>query len=148
MKNIENIFENKSRTKATIAKRNYDIRVTLNKNGKNSFAVRFGFINKALSAFKDTVYIQPSSVEKMSDRIYFKAHEERTYFDVYRMSEKKNDTELTSKYFAFTPSEKAEKIYRSKWIGKTFQIKYDQECGLYYIELPESEENETDTNRI
>lgn len=39
MKNIENIFENKSRTKATIAKRNYDIRVTLNKNGKNSFAI-------------------------------------------------------------------------------------------------------------
>lgn len=139
MKNIEQIFENKKKPEAS--KRTYDVRVTLNRAGGKRFAVRFGFINQGFAAFRDAAYIQPSSVEKYQERIYFKTHGERAFFDAYKLSDTSTKDKTSGKYFTFTPSEKAEKIYRSKWIGKTFPIKFDEECRLYYIELSETEVN-------
>ena len=42
-----------------------------------------------------------------------------------------------SAYFSFTPSDKAEKIYRMNWIGKLFHLRWDPENELHYIDVKE-----------
>ena len=115
-------------------KRHYDVRVTLNKCGRdNTNVVRFGFINKAAKAFGSHLFIEASDVEYTKNRIYFLCHDEQIHRNVHKLSSNrkaKND----SCYFAITPSEKAEKIYRMNWIGKTYQIQFDEENDLYFIE--------------
>lgn len=129
---VAKMFDNRTVKSAVPTNRNYDVRVTLNKAGGNRFAIRFGFINRGFAAFKDAYYLQATNVEKGQYRIYFMPHEKRDYLDVYKLIRGKTPSSL---YFSFTPSEKAEKIYRAKWIGKTFRLVYDDECGLYYIQL-------------
>ena len=129
---VVKMFDNRTVNNAVPTNRNYDVRVTLNKAGGNRFAIRFGFINRGFNAFKDANYLQATNVEKGQYRIYFMPHEKRDYLDVYKLS---RGMASSSVYFSFTPSERAEKIYRAKWIGKTFHLGFDDECGLYFIQL-------------
>lgn len=135
--NINGIFEDRTPKtgKRPPMKRTYDVRVTLNKNGKNQrFSIRFGFLNEAARIFGEKDFIQVSNVTKMQDRIYFKSHDEKTYLDVYKLSSS-TGAEGNGRYMSITPSAAEEKIYRLKWIGKTFNLKYDDDNSLYYIEL-------------
>ena len=112
------------------APRNYDVRITLNKSGKTRLmAIRFGFINDAAKAFENAQYIETSDVEKCADRIYFRTFNEKVSANAYKLS-----GSGSSRYTQFTPSIKAEKIYSTKWIGGTFKIKFDDECGWFFIE--------------
>lgn len=129
---VNGLFENRER-KTYIRKgqsRDYDVRITLNKN-KDKFIVRFGFLNRGAEILDGKQYLQVSSVEKMPDRIYFRTFDEKKYLDAYKISSSGN---ATGKYIALLPSEEAEKIYRSRWVGRSFNIKYDEDSGLCYIE--------------
>lgn len=132
--NINDIWsDNIIRSRST--KRTYDIRVTLNKRGEGErMAIRFGFINKAFTAFKGYEYIEPSDIEKLQDRIYFRGFKDKP-------ENNRNAHKLCcgdsakSLYITITPTKNGDKIYRMKWVGGTFHIKYDEQNKLYYIEI-------------
>lgn len=135
---VNSLFDDRTTGKGTyIPKRTYDVRITLNKNGhEDGFSVRFGFLNKASKVFSQMPYIQVSNVEKSQDAIYFRSHNAKNFLDVYKLSSN-SKSQASNCYTAFKPSAAQEKIYRLKWINKTFSLKYDESCGLYYIELKE-----------
>lgn len=135
--NINEIFDN--RQTQTSHKRTYDVRVTLNKSGGNGFVIRFGFINKAAEAFGGKTYIQVSRVDKLPNRIYFKLFDTRANLDAHKLSASKKGSKTSNIYATMTPTPAAEKIYRAKWIGKTFGIKFDEDVKLYYIEQDDYE---------
>lgn len=122
----------------TKIKRNYDVKITLNKSGRadGGFVVRFGFINKAGEVFKKGMFVEATDIEKMRDKIYFKSSEEKEHAKMYKLS----SDAPTCSYFSFTPTAEAEKVYRTLWLNKEFKLKYDEECEMYYIELGENEE--------
>ena len=122
-----------SKTNSKPANRNYDVRVTLNKSGGNRHVIRFGFLNQGARVFAKSKYIEVSDVEKLPNRIYFRVFDEKVNPNVHVLS---NNYKSRSKnlYTSMTPSEKAEKIYRMKWINGTYTLKFDEECSLYYIE--------------
>ena len=118
------------------AHRDYAVKITLNKAGGTRYAIRFGFINEAAEAFEGWEFIEFSDVEKLSDKIYFRLYHEKENVNVYTLSTCKfGDKYAKGRYATMTPNEKAEKIYRLKWVGKELSLKYDEECELYYIEL-------------
>lgn len=131
------IEHNTKKTRATI-KRNYDVKITLNKSGRadGGFVVRFGFINRAGEVFKKGMFVEATDVEKMRTKIYFRSAEEKEHPKMYKLT----SDAPTCSYFSFTPTTEAEKVYRTLWLGKEFKLKYDEECELYYIELAENEE--------
>lgn len=132
-------FDNKERGGKVINPRIYDVRITLNKSGKVGFVIRFGFLNAAVKAFEGKNYIQVSKVEVLQNRIYFRAFDEKKYVDVYKLCTNPK-SKSRNLYVAMKPSAAAEKIYRAKWINKTFYLQFDDECGLYYVQLAGEEE--------
>jgi hypothetical protein len=122
--------------------RNYDVRISLNKSGGERFSVRFGLINKAADILGDKPFIEVSDVEYTKDRLYFISHNEKHHNNIHTLSINKKERRHSC-YFAITPSEKAEKLYRSKWIGKLCNLLYDEENSLYYIENKEDKQNES-----
>ena len=129
---INKIFEGEKQP----AHRAYDVRVTLNRSGSGRFRIRFGFLNDAVKAFDNKPYMQASQVEKLADYIYFKPVDKKVP-GAQKLCTNSNST-TTNLYASITPSEAAEKIYRAKWVGKTFKIQLDEECGLYYISQREA----------
>ena len=130
--NIDELFDNRTaRTKCT-QKRTYDVRISLNKKGDH-FSIRFGFINESLKAIGNRTYAQVSNVSLCRDKIYFKFWDRKEYLDVHKLTSS-NKSGNTSLYTTITPDGNEEKIYRSDWIGKVFNIKYDELSGYYYIE--------------
>lgn len=122
--------------KMVMGHRTYDVRVTLNKSGRNKQVIRFGFINHAAEEFGKHPFIEASDIEYTKDRIYFRSHDEKTNNNVHTLSS--NSKTITDGcYFAFTPSDKAEKMYRMNWIGKLFPLKWDPENELHYIDVKE-----------
>lgn len=116
------------------APRNYDIRITLNNAGKGKKKViRFGLVNQAAKILGASQFIEPSNIEYTKDRIYFLPYEEKAYRTVHTLSSNSRTRQLNC-YFSFTPTEKAEKMYRMNWINKTYELLYDEENELYYIE--------------
>jgi len=116
--------------------RTYDVRITLNKSGHGKPVVRFGFLNEAAKIFGENPFIEASDVEYIKDRIYFKTHVEKVNNNVHTLSSN-GKSRADSCYFALTPSDKAEKIYRMNWIGKLFPLFWDEENELYYIDMRE-----------
>ena len=127
--NIDELFKNTVRTSYQ-AKRTYDVRITLNKDGKGGYAIRFGFLNKAVEVIGGKPYAQVSSVCKCRNRIYFRFLDKKNYLDIYKISRPRD---AKSMYIQFSVSDKEEKIYRSDWIQGTFKMQYDEACQLYYI---------------
>ena len=120
------------------AKRNYDVKITLNKTGKErkKMEIRFGFLNNAYTFFEDYNYLQVSSVEKAEknkrERIYFLPSEEREPGSNKICKSQKSSI---NSFFLFTPTEQEEKIFRSKWVNYTFKLKFDEKHGgLPFIE--------------
>ncbi len=132
--NINDIFDN--RQSKRIIKRNYDVRITLNKNGSGRFAIRFGFLNEAVKAFSGKTYIQVSRVDKLPNQIYFRLFDDKANLDAHKLCTN-SKAKTTNLYTTITPTEAVEKIYRAKWVGKTFKIKYDKQCDLYFINQEE-----------
>lgn len=130
--NINEIFDNRQSRKPANT-RTYDVRITLNKSGFGRFVIRFGFLNDAVNDFSGNTYIQVSRVDKLPNRIYFRLFPNKANLDVHKLCTNSNSG-TSNLYTAITPTEAAEKIYRAKWIGKTFKIKHDDEYDLYYIE--------------
>lgn len=127
----------KKRPPINTGKRNYDIRVTLNKSGKKRTTVRFGLLNAAANEAKKYDYAEVSTdTEIMKTRLYFRFHKEKMNANVHKLSisTSENGAPGAGLYFTITPSERAEKIYRMNWIGKTYKLQYDDENELYYIE--------------
>ena len=131
--NVNELFDNRTARREYVPKRTYDVRITLNKKG-DRFSIRFGFINNSLKAIGDKSYAQVSNISKCRERIYFKFLDKKDYLDVHKLSSSCEDNKITSLYITIMPTEKEEKIYRSEWIGKVFEIKYDADSGFYYIE--------------
>lgn len=126
------------RTKGEVRKPkkiNYDVRITHNHCGKNSVRIRFSFYNKAADAFKPHDYIEISDLEYIKDRIYFCLHDgEKPRKRAVRIIPS-SKSKQTYCYAAITPStDKAEKIYRTNWCFKNYNLMYDEENELYYIE--------------
>ena len=134
--NIDNLFDNRQ-VKRRSNPRTYDVRITLNKSGAKGFVVRFGFLNEAVEAFKGKAFIQVSKVEVFPDRIYFKLFEDRANLDAHKLCSN-SKSETSNLYTTILPSSEAEKIYRAKWINKTFNIQFDDECEHYYIAQEEN----------
>lgn len=122
--------------KHTNGHRTYDVRITLNKSGRAKQVVRFGFINDAAKTFGQHPFIEASDLEYTRDKIYFRSHDTKATANVHVLSSN-GKTPQDSCYFTFTPSDKAEKMYRMNWIGKLFPLFYDQATGLYYIDVRE-----------
>ena len=139
MINIDELFDNRQTIKRKSQPRTYDVRITLNKAGDNRSAIRFGFLNDAVSAFGSKSYIQVSKVESLPTRIYFRLFDNKANLDAHKLCTN-SKAKATNLYATITPSVNAEKIYRMKWINKTFKIKYDTTHDLYYVELSEEEE--------
>lgn len=133
--NINEIFDNRQ-SKNVSNPRLYDVRITLNKSGGDRFAIRFGFLNNAVKAFEGKSYAQVSRVDKLPTRIYFKAFDAKANLDAHKLSTNSKST-TSNLYMTITPSPEVEKIYRTRWIGKEFRIKFDNDVKLYYIELTE-----------
>ncbi len=133
--NINELFDNRQGKKISNP-RLYDVRITLNKSGGDRFAIRFGFLNDAVKAFKGKTYAQVSKVEKLPTRIYFRLFDNKANLDAHKLCTNSH-SETSNLYMTITPTTEAEKIYRTKWIGKEFKIKFDSEHALYYIELTE-----------
>ena len=115
----------------------YDVRISLNESGKPKQVVRFGFINNAAKIFGEHLYIEASDIEWTKDKIYFRSHDEKIHRGVYKVASN-GKTPKDSCYFTYTPkTDKAEKMYRMNWIGKTFHIYYDNEADLHYIDMRE-----------
>lgn len=133
----DDIFENITRKASYIPhKREYDIKITLNKNSKQKkqpYSLRFALLNAAAVEFGNNRYIQVSKITKDSTRMYFRSFDTRKYLDVHKVCVNKSAN--GSYFFTITPSEELEKIMRSNWILKEFKLKYDEERGLFYIEL-------------
>lgn len=134
--NIKDIFDDRH-GKAPSNSRTYDVRITLNKNGGERFAIRFGFLNNAIKALNGKAYAQVSNVEKLKTRIYFRTFDHKANLDAHKLSTNSH-SRASNLYMTITPTAGAEKIYRSMWIGKEFSIKYDAYNELYYIELAEA----------
>lgn len=131
------LFYNKqSRTPGN--KRTYDVRVTLNKSGNGRFSIRFGFLNDAVKAFKGKNYVQVSRVDVSPDVIYFRLFDKKEFIDVHKLCTNSN-ADTSNLYTAITPPDAEEKIYRAKWVGKTFKIEHDEKHDVYFI----SQEKET-----
>ena len=125
---------------STKTPRTYDVRVSLNKKGgkEGRQAIRFGLLNNAAKIFGEKPFIEASDVEYMKDRIYLRSYEEKANRNVHTLSTN-GKSRTDSCYFSLTPSDKAEKIYRMNWINKTFPLFYDNEVGLYYIDMREED---------
>ena len=122
--------------KMVMGHRTYDVRVTLNKSGRSKQVIRFGFINRAAEEFGKHPFIEASDIEYTKDRIYFRSHDEKINNNVHTLSS--NSKTITDGcYFSFTPSDKAEKMYRMNWIGKLFPLHWDPENELHYIDVKE-----------
>jgi len=137
--NINELFDNRQGRKVSNP-RLYDVRITLNKCGGNRFAIRFGFLNGAVTAFKGKSYAQVSKVEKLPTKIYFRLFDSKANLDAHKLCTNSR-SESSNLFMTITPTTEAEKIYRTKWIGKDFKIKFDKDYGLYYIELSEEAAN-------
>jgi hypothetical protein len=122
--------------KVVTGHRTYDVRITLNKSGRNRQVIRFGFINNAAEEFGKHAFIEASNIEYTKDRIYFRSHDEKINANVHTLSSN-GKTREDSCYFSFTPSDRAEKMYRMNWIGKLFPLFYDNENELHYIDMRE-----------
>ena len=128
---MEIIWNEDKERKAVHIKRTWDVRITLNKCGKgNKMVVRFGFLNKAVKAFKKN-YIEMSKIA--SNRIYFRLFDNKANSNVYKLSKNKAAID-PGMYATISVSEEQEKLYRAKWINGTFNLLFDDENQLYYIE--------------
>lgn len=134
-KDIEKLFPlPPARSNKQTRVRTYDVRITLNKSGKgNRQVIRFGFLNNAAAEASKHLFVEVSDVEYSKDRIYFRFHDEKLHRNIHTLS-KSNGKTGVGYYFAITPSETAEKIYRMNWIGKEFSFKFDDEIKVHYIE--------------
>ena len=116
------------------SKKTYDVRVTLNKSGRNRQCVRFGLLNYAAAMAQEHLFVEVSDIEFCKDRLYFRFHDEKEHRNIHTLSKSAKENKGVGFYFSITPSEKAEKLYRMNWIGKTFAFKHDPEIDLFYIE--------------
>lgn len=135
---VDNLFKNiEKKEYKKHSKRNYDVKITFNKNGKSGdalvFRARFAFLNKAAEKFAGSEYIQMSIVDMDSTRIYFRLWNERRYRDVYKLSE--SSSKGTALCVAVTFNDGEGKAYRAKWINKEFVLHHDDVLDLDYIEL-------------
>ena len=131
---VNTLFENRTKKTYVPHKRDYDVRITLNKNGGKSanYSVRFGFLNKAADVFSVKPYIQVSKITKESTRIYFRLFSERAYLDVHKLS--KGSGKQNSLCAYINPDDKTDKAVRANWANKEYQLKYDEQASLFYIE--------------
>lgn len=109
-------------------RRDYDVMIKLNGGGKERTYLNFLLYREAREAFKDVDRLEVTSVEALPERIYFIPRTEKARGN-YKLNRKSGVS------FLMTPKGKEEKIYRLKWINKKFELRYDEECGLYYIEI-------------
>ena len=128
---LDSLFPAPKKGSRNPVKRTYDVNVTTNHSGKGKKdVIRFGFINYAASVFGSYSFIEASDVEYMKNRIYFRVHDHKANKNVHTLS----SNDQSGFYFAITPSEKAEKIYRMNWVAHTYALKHDGENDLFYIE--------------
>lgn len=141
MENImmDQLFKAPERTRNRFAGKHYDVRITLNKSGGGRQCIRFGFINKGAAEAGKHSYAEASDIEYLKSRIYFRFHETRVSSNVHTLSVSSSKKPINRAcYFTITPNEKAEKLYRMNWIGKTFMLQYDEDLKLYYVENKEN----------
>ena len=128
--------------------RKYDVQITLNKSGnKSKNVVRVGLYNDlaymkmydyATCRFTDEKLTIVFTNEKPSNARVFK-------LQCNTKAAMKDPS--TAIYFAFTPSEEAEKVIRTKWVGKGFPAHYAAGYDLEGAMIYESLFNEGVTNK-
>jgi hypothetical protein len=130
---LASIFKNRQGGHPDVRRRTYDVKITINKNGNGRDCMRFAFLNKAAEIAEDYSFVKVSSPELERNKIYFlfskeKSGKSRDFKRLHRKSE-------SGRYFTVTPDPGIEeKRYRAEWLNHTYSIKYDGECGCYYIE--------------
>ena len=83
---------------------------------------------------RDIKYVQVSDVVKMPGMIVFRLFNEKMYKKTYKVRHSNAKTPASC-CFTMTPAPEQEKIFRSKWMNKECALKYDSECGMYFIEI-------------
>ena len=110
--------------------KSYDVRISqhgCSDGNRKGMKLNYLLHRCARKAFQDVDRVEITSVEKMPNRIYF----------IPRKEKKKSNYQITRNSgwsFQVTARPEEEKIYRLKWINKEYELKYDADCGLYYIE--------------
>jgi len=134
------LFPGKSRSRKP-KEINYDVQITSNRCGHGQ-RVRFAFYNLAAQVFGQHDFVEVSDLEYVKDKIYFRLHDgEKLYRKMYKIQStpksKQNCFHIT-----MTPAtEKTEKMFRMSWINKTFNLLFDEEYALYYIEKVKEDNN-------
>lgn len=119
-------------------KRDYDVRISLNKSGGDRWCIRFGLINNASKEASKHGFAEVSDIEYMPTRLYFRFHDWKDNRNIHILSASTKAESLKSScYFCITPAGKAEKLYRANWIGKTYRLQFDDDVNLFYIENAE-----------
>lgn len=121
------------------AKRNYDVRITINKAGTERQCIRFGLINKGAEIAKSNNFVWVGDLTESKTKIFFKFFKTKENIDCHKISQGfsgKAYSESTSFCFTHTPKSetKEEKMYRMNWVGKSYSLKYNEEYDVYYIE--------------
>lgn len=125
--------------KQTETKKNYDVKITINKAGTERQCIRFGLINKGAEIAKSNSFVWIGDLTETKTKIIFKFLKNKENSSCHMISHGfrgKPYSESTSFCFTYTPDSKTkeEKMYRMNWVGKTYPLKYNEELDVYYIE--------------
>ena len=131
------IFSDPNEKKATPKTPKKPVKVTRNKSGPDRFVIRFGFSGDAVKHIDSLKYthVMPSFIEKDRNRIYFKFFREKVNkyaFKLCRTSEWGGGY-----YFTFSPSEKADKLYQTWYVNKSFDLHHDHLNNCKFITIEE-----------
>lgn len=112
--------------KRGVAQKDHDIMIKINSGGNvGRVNAHFMFYRNARTVFSDAAYIEVTKAT--NPRIYFIPHEEKCP-NAYKVTRK------SGQGFLMTVKEDEEQSYRLKWTNIKFELKYDEEAGMYYIE--------------
>ena len=133
MDKFEIQWNDAKRVKSRNVKRTWDVKITPNDKNKDKrrSAVRFGFLNEAAKVFGDEKYIEMSKIT--GNRIYFRCADTKAgNCNMTKLSP--NSSAKTGWFTVFTPTPEQSKLYKKRWFGVPFNLKYDEDNQLYYIE--------------
>lgn len=112
------------------------VKVTRNKSGPNRYVIRFGFSGSAAKLIESfhCTHVMPSFIERDRNRIYFRFFDEKEHKYAFKLC--RTSESGVGYYFTFSPSEKADRLYQTWYVGKAFDFNYDKmnECNYITIE--------------
>ena len=130
------LFKDPNEKKAVHKK---EVKVTRNKSGPDRYVIRFGFSGSAARGIETNnwTHVMPSFIERDRTRIYFRFFNDKAHKYAYKLC--RTSDSGGGFYFTFSPSEKADKLYQTWYVNKSFNIQYDAPNDCNYITIEEED---------